>query len=361
MKRRPPEVEVPEADRAVLMGWGRSRNAPHKLATRARIVLLAQDGLGPDAIAAALGTSRETARDWRDRYIEGGMEALEDREGRGRKPSLDPAVLTRIVTEATRPPAPRRRWSCRTMAKALGVGKSTVQTVWAANDIRPHRVENFKISKDPRFEEKFWDVIGLYLHPPEKAIVLCCDEKTQCQALERTQPGLPLGMGHIRTRTHDYYRHGTIALFAALNYIEGKVIHCTAARHTHREWLRFLKQIADETPKGVDLHLILDNYSTHKDARVTAWLQRHPRFHLHFTPTSSSWLNLVERFFRDISQDVIREGSFASTGELTEAILMYMVQRNQAPRRYVWRADGQKILEKIRRARQRLEQVKNNA
>jgi transposase len=246
------------------------------------------------------------------------------------------------------------------MARHLGVSKSAVQAIWSANDIKPHRVRTFKLSKDPRFEEKFWDVIGLYLNPPGKALVLCCDEKSQCQALERTQPGLPLGVGHIRTKTHDYYRHGTLTLFAALNYLDGKIIHRTERCHTHREWLRFLRQIQHETPRGLGLHLIVDNYCTHKESSVKSWLARHPRFHLHFTPTSSSWLNLVERFFRDISQDVIREGSFDNVGRLAAAILAYLAERNQAPTRYTWRADGKKILQKIQRARARLAEVQAN-
>ena len=201
------------------------------------------------------------------------------------------------------------------MAKEVGVSRHTVHTIWKRNDLKPHRTPTFKLSKDPKFEQKFWDVIGLYLHPPEKALVLCCDEKTQCQALERSQPGLPLGIGHIRTRTHDYKRHGTITLFAALNYLDGKLISRTEQRHTHVEWLRFLKQIERETPKSLAIHLIV-GYSTHKHERVRRWVDRHPRIHCHFTPTGSSWLNLVERFFADLTSDVIRDGSFRSVPEL---------------------------------------------
>jgi transposase len=234
------------------------------------------------------------------------------------------------------------------------VSKSTVQRIWSHNDIKPHRVETFKISNDPNFEEKFWDVIGLYLDPPERALVLCCDEKSQCQALERTQRPLPLKKGYARTQTHDYIRHGTITLFAALSYLEGKIISRTDQSHTHIEWLRFLKQIDRETPRELDLHLIVDNYATHKHPVVQRWLKAHPRFHLHFTPTSSSWLNLVERFFGELTADVVREGSFQSTRELVRAIESYLVDRNQNPKKYVWRASGLKILEKIRRAREAL-------
>lgn len=333
----------------------RAGSTPQKEARRAHIVLAAAKGLHLQEIAAAVGVSRHTARLWRNRYMERGLSGLDDDEGRGRKCWLKVEVVNRIVTEAVRPPAHRTRWSCRTMAKHLGVSKSTVQRVWSANDIRPHRLRTFKLSKDRHFEEKFWDVMGLYLNPPDKALVLCCDEKSQCQALERTQPGLPLGVGHIRTRTHDYRRHGTVTLFAALNYLDGKIISRIDRKHTHREWLRFLKTIDRETPAELDLHLILDNYSTHKDDQVRAWLTRHPRFHLHFTPTSASWMNLVERFFSDITTDVVREGSFTHVQELIDAIVSYLTDRNQNPRRYIWKAEGQKILEKISAARAALQ------
>ena len=237
------------------------------------------------------------------------------------------------------------------MAREAGVSKSTVQRIWSHNEIKPHRLETFQISNDPNFEEKFWDVIGLYFDPPERALVLCCDEKSQCQALERTQRPLPLRKGYGRTQTHDYIRHGTITLFAALSYLEGKIIARTEESHTHVEWLRFLKQIDRETPKDLDLHLIMDNYATHKHPAVQHWLKAHGRFHLHFTPTSSSWLNLVERFFGELTSEVVREGSFQSLRELVRAIESFLAERNQNPKKYVWRASGQKILEKIRRAK----------
>lgn len=259
-----------------------------------------------------------------------------------------------MLTEVVQPPKHQARWSCRQMARHVGLSKDAVQRLWAANDLKPHRTRTFKLSNDPQFEQKFWDVIGLYLDPPTRAVVLCCDEKSQCQALERTQPGLPLGQGHICTRTHDYYRHGTVTLFAALNYLNGRIIAERAPRHRHQEWLRFLKGIDAEVPTGIDVHLILDNYATHKHAKVLAWVGKHPRFHLHFTPTSSSWLNLVERFFRDLSQDVVLPGSFASVTELTDAIWSYLAERNLHPQRYEWKASGRSILEKIQRAREAL-------
>ncbi len=241
------------------------------------------------------------------------------------------------------------------MAREVGISPDSVHRIWKANDIKPHLVRTFKVSKDKHFEEKFWDVIGLYLDPPERALLLCCDEKSQCQALERTQPGLPLGVGEIRTKTHDYTRHGTITLFAALNYLDGKLIARTEQQHTHVEWLRFLKQIERETPKELDLHLIVDNYCTHKEENVRKWLQRHPRFHIHFTPTGSSWLNLIERFFGELTQDVIREGSFISVRQLVKDIESYLAERNLNPKPYKWKAKGEEILRKIQRAKEALE------
>ncbi len=237
------------------------------------------------------------------------------------------------------------------MAKAAGVSKASVQRLWAANDTKPHLTRTFKLSNDPCFEERFWDVIGLYLDPPEKALVFCCDEKSRCQALERTQPGLPLGIGHIKTATHDYIRHGTLTLFAALNYLEGKLISQITEQHRHQEWLAFLKKIHRETPKDLDIHLIADNYATHKHPEVKAWLAKHPRFHMHFTPTSSSWLNLVERFFRDVT-DRIAEGSFSSVKQLADTIITFLAERNEHPKRYVWKAKGEEILRKIHAARE---------
>ena len=237
------------------------------------------------------------------------------------------------------------------MARAVGVSRHAVHEIWRRNELKPHLVKTFKLSNDPLFEVKFWDVIGLYLDPPERALVLCCDEKSQCQALERSQPGLPLGLGDIRTRTHDYRRHGTITLFAAMDYLDGKLIGRLEAQHTHVEWLRFLKQIDRQTPKELDLHLIIDNYATHKEESVQRWLARHPRFHLHYVPTGSSWLNLVERFFSDLSTEVLREGSFTSVRALAGDIEAYLAERNLKPTPYRWHAKGEEILRKIQRAR----------
>ena len=324
---------------------------------RARIILLRSDGLSLDQVAQHAGVRRRTAGKWCGRFAQHGFAGLRDAKGRGRKSSIEPSVQEQIITGAVTPPPHRSRWSVRGMARHAGVSHETVRRLWRANAIKPHVTRTFKISNDPRFEEKFWDVVGLYLNPPERALVLCCDEKSQCQALERTQPGLPLGVGHVRTRTHDDTRHGTLTLFAALSYLDGKIHSRTAGRHTHREWLSFLKQLDRETPAGLDLHVVLDNYATHKHATVRAWLSKHPRFHLHFTPTSGSWLNLVERFFRDLTVDVVREGSFESVKSLVAAIEGYLLAHNEQPSRYVWRQEGAVILEKLRKARLALEQT----
>jgi transposase len=348
------EVIVSESDRNTLEHIVRRKTSEQQMVLRARIVLLSAAGRSDVDVAQQLGVNRHTVRLWRKRFYEQGLGGLQDAPGRGRKVVLDSKVKEAILTGAVRPPANRARWSCRSMARAQKVSPSTVQRIWASNDIQPHRMRTFKISNDARFEEKFWDVIGLYLNPPDKALVLCCDEKSQCQALERTQPALPLGVGHIRTATHDYIRHGTVTLFAALNYLEGKIVSMLADQHRHQEWLKFLKTIDRSTPASLDLHLILDNYATHKHPEVRKWLAKHPRFHLHFTPTSASWMNLVERFFRDLTQDVVREGSFRHVKELCHQILAYLAERNANPTRYTWKAKGEDILRKIQRAKQAL-------
>jgi transposase/transcriptional regulator with XRE-family HTH domain len=339
--------------------------APQREVRRAQIILHRADGLSQAETARRLAVNRPVVVLWEQRFGAAGLAGLADAKGRGRRPSVALETKAAIVSRATQPPPGRTRWSVRSMAQAMGVSKATVQRLWRANDLKPHVVRSFKLSSDPQFEAKFWDVIGLYLQPPDKALLLCCDEKSQCQALERTQPGLPLGIGHVRTRTHDDTRHGTITLFAALSYLDGKIFSQTAPRHTHRHWLRFLKQLDQDTPGDLALHLILDNYATHKHPKVQSWIvarnARHRRRHagarivLHFTPTSSSWLNLVERFFRDLTEDVVREGSFASLRELVGAIEAYLAARNLAPKRYVWNAKGEDILAKILRARAALQ------
>ncbi len=347
-------VELAEDERQELERRVKAPSVSKRDSLRAAIVLRRAEGVKQVQVAEELGISVACANKWSQRFERERLEGLRDREGRGRRPSIPPRKVEQVITRATRPPKPRKRWSIRTMARNVGISPDSVHRIWRSNGIKPHLIKTFKVSNDPHFEEKFWDVIGLYLDPPERALVLCCDEKSQCQALERTQPGLPLGIGEIRTKTHDYKRHGTITLFAALNYLDGKLISRTEVQHTHVEWLRFLKQINRETPKDLDLHLIVDNYSTHKEENVKNWLARHRRFHMHFTPTSSSWLNLVERFFGELTQEVIRDGSFASVKELVRDIESYLAERNLNPKPYRWKAKGEDILKKIQRAKETL-------
>lgn len=324
---------------------------------RAEMILLRIEGLSVAAVAERLGTTPKRVSMWSKRFETSGLDGLEEKLGRGRKPSIPAGKVERILTVATRPPNGRSRWSVRSMGRHAGVSPSTVQRIWSKNELKPHVVKTFKLSNDPKFEEKFWDVIGLYVDPPVNALVLCCDEKSQCQALERTQLSLPLDKKRPRTMTHDYKRHGTTTLFAALVHATGTLIARTERSHTHVEWLRFLKQIDREAPRDVDLHLIADNYATHKHPKVRAWLDKHPRFKMHFTPTSSSWLNLVERFFADITGDVIRAGSFGSVNELVRDIEAYLAARNANPKPYIWRAEGAAILAKIKRARAALDKA----
>ena len=322
---------------------------------RARIVLLRADGCSLQEAARQLGVSVPCVHKWSRRFDLHGLPGLVDKPGRGRKRSIPDRTVKRIIEMAGQAPPGRQRWSTNSAAAAVGVSSDTVSRIWRAHGLKPHRTRTFKVSGDPQFERKFWDVIGLYLDPPERSLVLCCDEKTQCQALERTQPCLPLGVGHVRTRTHDSIRHGTITLFAALNYLDGKLLYRTEQKHTHVEWLRFLKQIGREAPRDVDIHLIADNYCTHKHAKVKAWLARRKRFHMHFVPTSSSWMDLIERFFADLTEECVRPGSFTSVAQLVETITVYLAERNANPKPYRWKADGKEILAKIQRARSAFE------
>jgi transposase len=348
------KLEMSEQQRQELTRIARAPTSTQREVRRARIVLLRAQGQSQEATAREVGVNRSVVAQWEERFGKDGLAGLKDAKGRGRKASIAPQTLERVLTQAVQPPPGRTRWSVRSMARHVRISPAQVQRIWSANDIKPHVLRTFKLSSDRDFEAKFWDVIGLYLNPPDRALVLCCDEKSQCQALERTQPGLPLGIGHIRTRTHDYIRHGTVTLFAALNYLDGKIIGHVAEKHDHAEWLRFLKQVDRQTPAGLDLHLIADNYGTHKHAEVRSWLVKHPRIHMHFVPTSSSWLNLVERFFRDLGQEAIVEGSFSSVRDLTLAIEIYLAERNLDPKPYRWRAKGADILAKIQRAREAL-------
>jgi len=348
----------PEA-RAELDGWVAGRNTPQKLVWRSRIVLMWAEGAGVTAIVRATGKTKRTAYRWRERYLERGVEGLRREASRpGRKPPLSAAVIERVVhmTLHEKPPA-ATHWSARKLARAMGLSHTSVQRIWAAHGLKPHLTKGFKLSNDRQFYDKVQDIVGLYLDPPDKALVLCVDEKSQIQALDRTQPGLPMKKGRAGTMTHDYKRHGTTTLFAALDVATGKVIGQCLPRHRHQEFLRFLRAIERATPKALDLHLVIDNYATHKHAKVKEWLKRHPRCHLHFTPTSASWLNLVERFFGLITADAIRRGVFRSVADLEAAIETYLEHHNADPKPFIWTAPAKKILEKVARGRQALESV----
>ncbi len=320
---------------------------------------MAAEGASNSAIARTLGVSRPTVIMWRRRFSEGGPQALtEVMQGRGRKRTISAAKVKEIVvaTTQTTPPG-QTHWSCRSMAKAQGVSPASVQRIWDAHGLAPHRMRTFKLSTDPRFTEKLTDVVGLYLNPPEKALVLCVDEKSQIQALDRTQPSLPMKRGRAGTMTHDFKRNGTTTLFAALNTLDGSVIGQCLPRHRHQEFLKFLRRLDRELPEELELHLILDNYATHMHANVDAWLERHPRFHLHFTPTSSSWLNLIERWFRELTEKAIRRGVFYSVPDLIAAIEDYLKAHNEDPKPFVWTASIDSILEKVGRCKAVLETV----
>ena len=321
--------------------------------------MMAADGLANTAIAGELSVSPASVSGWRARFAEDGLvKFAQVREGRGRKKTIPQDKIDEIVdlTLNYRPQG-ETHWSCRTMAAATGVSKSTVQQVWSARGLKPHRVETFKLSNDPKFEDKLVDVVGLYLNPPEKAVVLCMDEKSQIQALDRTQPSLPMVKGRAGTMTHDYKRNGTTTLFAALDVATGKVFGQCLPKHRHEEFLVFLRTIDANVPKGLAVHLILDNYATHTHADVEKWLAKHKRFHLHFTPTSSSWLNLVERWFRELTDKNIRRGSFPSVPDLIASIEDYLRVNNDHPKPLVWTATAESILEKVRRGRVALDRV----
>lgn len=357
-----PRPELSPEDHAWLRKQATSAVAPRRLVERCQVILRAAHGETNEQIAAALGMSRQKAARWRARFAESGRAGLEhDAPGRGRKPTYGPEIHQLIVerTLRTKPPA-ATHWSQRTLAQALDVSSRTIGRVWQAHGLKPHLVRTFKVSNDPHFTEKLEDVVGLYLHTPEHALVLCCDEKSQVQALDRTQPGLPLKKGRAGTMTHDYVRHGTTTLFAALNVADGTVIGQCQDRHRHQEWLKFLQLIDAQTPADRDLHLILDNYATHKHPKVQKWLAKHPRFHLHFTPTSASWLNMVERFFRDLTVNRLRRGVFHSLSELVTALEKYLAQHNKEPKPFIWTAQATDILAKVARARKKLDQRKRN-
>ena len=350
---------VSEGQRAALEVIARSQTAPVREVARAKVLLLAADGVANSQIAARVGVSPSTVRAWRSRFTQDGLAKLgKVRAGRGRKSTIPQAAIDEIV-DLTRnsKPAGQTHWSCRTMAARVGVSPATVQRVWSARGLKPHLVHTFKLSNDPRFEEKLIDVVGLYLNPPEQAIVLCMDEKSSVQALDRTQASLPMVKGRAQTMTHDYKRHGTTTLFAALDVLTGTVIGSCLAKHRHQEFLAFLRTIDHEVPKGLAVHMILDNYATHKHPSVKAWLDKHPRFHLHFTPTSSSWLNLVERWFRELTDKALRRGVFHSVPDLIAKIEDYLTAHNTEPKPFIWTATADDILAKVARGRVALQAV----
>jgi transposase len=358
MARQQGSIIINEADHRTLSDWINAHRTPQQVVLRSKIIMLSAKRISDTQIASQLSVNRHTCRLWRYKYIQYGPKGLwEITPGRGRKP--DTRKVNKIIkaTLQTKPKG-QTHWSTRTMAKVQGVSKDTVNRIWQANNIKPHLNKTFKLSRDPKFVEKLTDVVGVYLNPPDNAIVLCIDEKSQIQALDRTQPGLPLKKGRCGTMTHDYKRTGTTCLFAALNFLEGKVIGQCYARHRHQEFLKFLRHLDQEFPKDKDLHLIMDNYGTHKKDKVQQWLEKHPRFKQHFIPTSSSWLNIVERWFRELTDKAVRRSTFNSVSVLNKVINEFIESWNDKPRPFVWTASVESILLKMEKAKRTLENIK---
>ncbi len=356
MSRSAAPIILSPEERSTLATWAHGRRLPLRLVQRAQIIQLAAVGVLSQDIARQMKVSRPTVQLWRERFLAFRLPGLEkDAPRPGRIPRISTRKINAVI-EATlhRAPPNATHWSVRSMAKAYGISRMAVQRIWNQHTLKPHLIKTFKLSRDKHFIEKLYDIVGLYLNPPDKSLVLCVDEKSQIQALDRTQPGLPMKKGRCGTMTHDYKRHGTTTLFAALSMLDGKVIGDCMPRHRHQEFIRFLKKIDSETPAGLNLHLIVDNYGTHKHPRVKSWLRRHPRFHLHFVPTSSSWLNLVERWFREITDKRIRRGSFQNVSALVTAIKNYMDNHNQNPQAFVWSAPVDRILTKIAKCKETL-------
>lgn len=357
MVRMSSALAVTPEDKAELERLVRSGKTEQRVAFRGRIILAAAQGLPNAKIAETLGTSRPTVIDWRKRYVAEGIAGLLHDRPRGLPFKALPKQQEATIIEKTlqEKPAAATHWSCRSMAEATGVSSASVQRIWNAHHLKPHLVKTFKISNDPHFVEKLRDVVGLYMNPPENALILSIDEKSQIQALDRTQPGLPMKKGRAGTMTHDYKRHGTTTLFAALDVLKGEVIGKCLPRHRHQEFLKFLQMIDAQVPPHLELHCIVDNYATHKKQEVKDWLAKHPRFHFHFIPTSSSWLNLVERWFRDITVDRIRRDAFTSVTQLQEAIYEYIMQNNKNPKPFVWTKSADQIIAKVNRGKAILE------
>lgn len=352
-----PDITLTDSEKQELERLVHGRRTEVRVVCRAKLVLAAARGLRNQEIAAELGVGLNTVGRWRTRFAKDRIAGiLKDLPRGGRPLSNDGAVASLIIKRTTQSkPNNATHWSTRSLAEELGLTQSMVHRVWKANGLKPHLVKTFKISNDPRFEEKLRDVVGLYLNPPENAIVFSADEKTSIQALDRTQPGLPLVKGRCGTMTHDYKRNGTTTLFAAISMVCGKVISTCMQRHRHQEWIKFLKLIDEQTDSSLGVHLIIDNYATHKHPKVKDWLKKHPRFHVHFIPTSSSWLNVIERFFRDLDVKRLKRGVFRSVPEVVAAIKAYIDQHNDSPRPFVWSATADKILDKVGRARASLD------
>jgi len=350
------QIVLNETEREQLLAWTRRRKTAQALAMRSQIVLACADGIENKVVAASLRVTPQTVSKWRNRFAEQRLEGLLDAPRPGAPRTIDDAKVDAVIARTLESvPKNATHWSTRNMAREMGMSQTAVTRIWRAFGLQPHRQETFKLSTDPFFVEKVRDIVGLYLNPPDKSLVLCVDEKSQIQALDRTQPGLPMKKGRCGTMTHDYKRNGTTTLFAALVTLDGRVIGDCMPRHRHQEFIRFLKTIDFETPPELDLHLIVDNYGTHKHPRVQSWLERHPRFHLHFIPTSSSWLNLVERWFREITDKRLRRGSFHSVPALIAAIDEYLNNHNQNPRVFVWSAPVDRILAKIAKCKEALD------
>jgi len=349
--------EYTDQEKQQLIKLAQGRNTAQKLVLRAKIILKIIEGLPKKRIAEQLNTTRPTVYLWDKRYQENGIDGLlKDATRSGRRP-VQTAEKEKLIVEATlhSKPDDATQWSIRSMARAQGVTRWAVHQIWKKYHLKPHLVKTFKISNDPDFVEKVKDIVGLYMSPPDKALVLCVDDKSQIQALDRTQPGLPLRVGHAGTVTHDYKRYGTTTLFAALNVLDGTVIGQCMPRHRQAEFLKFLKRIDKETPKDASLHLIVDNYGSHKTAKVTIWLKKHSRFHLHFTPTSASWINMVERFFSELTNKHIRRGIFRSVDELENSIMDFLGKRNENPPRFVWTKDANTIISKVEKCKELLQ------
>jgi len=360
-----PGLELTDEERAALEAMARSSSLPHRSVVQAKGLLLAAEGVANNEIARRCEVEPNAVRRWRSKFAVDGVAGVgRIRPGRGRKPEVPDEVIEVIVHDTLHTtPVGATHWSTRSMAEHAGVGKDTVARIWRARQIRPHRVETFKLSNDPDFEAKLVDVVGLYLNPPERAVVLCFDEKSQCQALERSQPSLPLTRGRAGTMTHDYKRHGTTTLFAALDTATGKVLNHCFPRHRNREFLAFLKIIDGQVPRDLDIHLVLDNYAAHKHPAIREWLAkpRQKRWHLHFTPTSSSWLNLVERWFKELTDKQLRRSSFTSVDHLIDTIDEWANHWNADPKPFIWHRTAEEIIAKVRRGRAALTTVTKSA